>query len=81
MIWIILYFMVGLICAIFNYGIILAYFQRKYPFRAAEEYSVDKRTALFTAFVTLLFFPVAILVYFDLSSRAKYGLMFKRDKT
>lgn len=62
-----------IICMILAYGSYLAYFQRSYPDRAQRDYYTDIKTAA----ILCIYGPVALILYFFLLYRFRYGLMYR----
>ncbi len=77
--WRILFTIVWIICGIFNYGLTLAYLQRKYSLVAKSEYKSDKLFCFFCS----LFGSMALIAFFMhyyLEEDTWYGFMYKKDK-
>ena len=67
---------VYLVCFILNYGITLAYFQRKYTEVARENYFSDVSFAIYMGILG----PLGTVIAFFMSEYYKYGLMYIEDK-
>lgn len=67
----------GVVAAIFNYGIFLAYFQRAWPSIADEGYRDDCGMAACTSLLVFCTWP-AVFVSVALSGFCKHGLMYRR---
>ena len=56
MVWLLLGMLVWVVCGVLSYGLNFAFFQRKFPTLADEEYARDLRFAVITSFLG----PVAL---------------------
>jgi len=70
-IWIICLFWV--ICGVISYGLDFAYFQRKYPSLAEQDYKRDIRMCIFFA----IFGPINLIEIILMRNDYLYGLKFK----
>ena len=81
MIYLITYFTVGAIAAIFTHGMTVAYFWHEYPSlqKESERFSELKWRGYANAILVFVA-PVAIIASFIVFEPAKHGLMFKKPK-
>lgn len=75
MIWLILFIMFWGVCGVLSYGLGFAYWQRKWPNLAKEDYEHDRRWSAFLA----LLGPFTLIAYFVNAgySGGKYGFKWK----
>lgn len=81
MIYLIAYFTLGAIAAVFSYGMTVAYFWHEFPILQEEKGRFSELQGRGVFFAILVFIaPLAIIVSFLIYDKAKHGLMFKQPK-
>ena len=71
------YIIFAIICSILSYGLSMAFWEGEFPSSAEILYKSNVNVSLFCAFITLIC-PLAVIMYWFLSKKGKYGLKFRK---